>query len=77
MKQTETQTPKGTTHIKMGDNNERIRYYKLTPVNFNDGTTGTRIEYFNYDWESWQGCVNTYNEVLNLITNKDKSIIEL
>lgn len=74
---TTTTPPKGTTHIKINDNQEPVRYYKVSPVKFNDGTTGTKIEYFNFDWNSWQGCVNTYNEIFTLITNKDKSIINI
>jgi len=67
--------PEGTTHIKINEKGEHVKYYKLTPFTFNDGTPGTRIEYFNYDWMDWTGCVNTYDEILRLIRSKDKSII--
>lgn len=76
--------PKGTTHIRTSeevcyDGNKRMFtcYYRVTPITFNDDTEGTRIEYFNYDFESWQGCVNTYDKVFNLITSKDKTITAL
>ena len=70
-----TITPKGTTHIKLNKDNEPIMFYKLSPVQFNDGTIGESLQYFNYDWNNWQGLVNTRNEVMNLIKSNDKSII--
>lgn len=73
--------PAGTTHIitrlkTCYDGKERLftNYYRVTPFTFNDRTAGTRIEYFNYDWESWQGCVNSYDEILALINSKDQSV---
>lgn len=79
--QTLAAIPKGTTHIRVSektcyDGNKRTftDYYRLTPFKFNDGTDGTRLEYFNYDFESWQGCVNSYSEVFNLIATNDKTI---
>ncbi len=74
---TTSTTPKGTTHIKVDSNNEPVTYYKVSPVKFSDGTTGTRIQYFNFDFESWQGCVNTYKEVFTLINSNDANIIKL
>lgn len=73
--------PAKTTHIRQYDakcNDGVIRpfttFYRVTPVTFNDGSKGTKIQYYNHDFEAWRGCANSYDEVLNLINSNDKTI---